>query len=252
MRSQRIEALEAYILQHKTVTLQALCQAFDVSISTLRRDLNALAAEGNVRKTYGGVVATPRGRLVSFVDRSIANPDAKQKIAMTAAAQVVDGDIIFIDSGTTTLHMAEGIQERQNLTVLTNNIEVILKMMPFDNINVISLSGVLNRKTFSFTGAESADVLKKYNVSKVFMACTGVSAESGVTNSSRSESGIKSAAVGRGQKVYLLADDRKFGVVSLITYCELAQLNALITNQAPPPALAAALENAGVQVLLAK
>ena len=88
---------------------------------------------------------------------------------------VSDGDIIFIDSGTTTLH-DRPLADRRKLTVLTNNFEVIYRAIPYENINLISLSGTLNRKTLSFTGPSAARCWAP-NVSKAFMAATGFSVE---------------------------------------------------------------------------
>lgn len=251
MRSTRIEELEAVIIQNRTISMDQLCADFGISKSTLRRDLAELVKRGRIRKIYGGVEAAPQGKLVSFMERATTAAGAKQQIGKAAAGLVRDGDIIFLDSGTTTLYMADEIGKRKNLTVLTNNIEVILRMLPYEDVQVIALSGMLNRKTFSFTGAEAAEALQRYNISKAFLACTGISAESGATNSSSSESEVKRMAVARSRNVYLLADSNKFNVVSLITYCNLADIDVLITNQAPPPAIAAALKKAGARVLLA-
>ena len=251
MRPQRIQEIENYIIKKKAVTLDDICEHFCISKSTLRRDLDEIIAGGKVRKIYGGVEAVPSGRLISFVDRSITKLDAKRLIAHKAAEFVKDGDIIFIDSGTTTLHMADKISARKNLTVLTNNLEIIIKLIPYENIQVISLSGILNRKTLSFTGSGADTVLKQYNVSKVFMACTGISVENGITNSSSTESNIKREAVGKGQQVFLLADSRKFGVVSLITYSSTASIDTLICDEQPPAGLTSALKKSKTKILIA-
>jgi len=155
-------------------------------------------------------------------------------IAIKASELVEDGDIIFVDSGTTTSHMVDSIKDKHNLTILTNNLELMIRAIPYENIHIISLSGTLNRRTLSFAGQSAVNILENYNISKAFMASTGISIENGVTNSSMQEYEIKQTAVQRSKQVYLLADSSKFDVVSLMTYCDLKKINLLVTDSRPP------------------
>ena len=133
-----------------------------------------------------------------------------------------DGDSIFIDSGTTTLYMLEYLKNKK-ITLLTNNVEVMVQAIPYENINLISLSGTLNRKTLSLTGNNAAKLLSTYNVKKAFLAATGITLETC----------IKEMAVRKSREKYLLADSSKFGVVSLLTYCNVDDLNGIITDGEP-------------------
>ncbi len=252
MRPKRIEEIKDYIYENKTVTLDQICENFDISKSTIRRDLNEILENSDIKKIYGGVTVLSKKELTSFEERNISNLKIKERIAATAAELVEDGDIIFIDSGTTTLRIIDSIITKKDLTILTNNVEIILRAIPYDNLNIISLSGTLNRKTLSFTGSSAAQVLQSYNISKAFMATTGFSIVSGVTNSSPMESDIKRMAVQRSQQVYLLADSSKYGVVSLITYCNLNKVTALITEAYPPKDVCSFIEESGGKILLAK
>ncbi|NCB93098.1 MAG: DeoR/GlpR transcriptional regulator [Clostridia bacterium] len=234
MRSQRIAEIEQYIYSHKTVTLDELCEVFQVSKNTIRRDIEEITKNPDIVKTYGGVMINSQTKkmLVSFTERNISRQDGKRRIAEEAAALVNDGDSIFIDSGTTTLYMLEYLKNKK-ITLLTNNIEVIVQAIPYENINLISLSGTLNRKTLSLTGNNAARLLSTYNVKKAFMAATGVTLENGATNSSPEETCIKEMAVKKSLEKYLLADSSKFGVVSLLTYSDVDDLTGIITDKQP-------------------
>lgn len=233
MRTKRIEDIKKYIYDNKTITLDQICDKFEISKSTLRRDLEAILSEGNIKKIYGGVTALPQRELISFDERNIAHLAEKKKIATSAAQLVENGDIIFIDSGTTTVHIIDLLKSKKNITVVTNNVAAILSGISYNNINIITLSGTLDRKTLSFTGSYGSQILKNFNIGKAFMASTGFSVASGVTNSSPLETDIKQAAVERSQQVYLLADSSKCDVVALITYCGLDKIDALITEAEP-------------------
>ena len=186
--------------------------------------------------------------LVSFTERNINRQDAKRLIADKAASFVEDGDSIFIDSGTTTLYMLEYLKNKK-ITLLTNNIEVMVQAIPYENINLISLSGTLNRKTLSLTGNNAARILSTYNVKKAFLAATGITIENGATNSSPEETCIKEMAVKKSLEKYLLVDSSKFGVVSLLTYSNVEDFTGIITDGVPTDAFCEYAEEHQVKVI---
>ena len=242
MRSQRLDSIKEYIYQQKTVTLDQLCDEFNVSKNTIRRDIDELVASEKIKKIYGGVTVEGYKPMISFDERNISNLQAKQLIAKSAASLINDNEIIFIDSGTTTMHMIEYIKDKKNLTILTNSIEVIMRSIPYPNINVISLSGSLNRKTLSFTGTSCAAVLSNFNISKAFIAATGISTNGGASNSSPAETEIKRTALMKSQKNYLLVDHTKFGIISLMTFSNFDNIDSVITDKMPPEDLQEVLE----------
>lgn len=252
MRSRRISDIEDYIYENKTVTLDQLCRVFDVSKNTIRRDLKEIIASGNFKKIYGGITVKDSKDLPPFSERNISNLDVKKMIAAKAAELVEDSDVIFIDSGTTTIHMIEHIKDRKNLTIITNNLEVMIRVIPYENIKLISLSGELDRNTLSFTGDTASAVLKSYNISKAFMASAGVSIDGGVTNSSTKEYDIKCTAVKRSNWVYLLTSADKFNAVAIMTYCTLDKLSGIITEEAPPQEIAEYMEEHEINLYIAK
>lgn len=250
MRSKRIEEIKDYIYQNKTVTLDQLCEEFQVSKNTIRRDIDELVTTEKIKKIYGGVTVEGYKPMISFDERNISNLHLKQLIAKKAAELVNEDEIIFIDSGTTTMHMIEYIKDTKNLTILTNSIEVIMRAIPYPNINIISLSGNLNRKTLSFTGSSSADVLSQYNISKAFVAATGISTIGGATNSSPAETEIKRTALMKSQKNYLLVDHSKFDIISLMTFSSFDNINTVITDAIPPASLRDTLEKNNCMIQL--
>lgn len=230
LKTKRIEQIQEYVFKHQTVSLDELCEVFDVSKNTIRRDVQELAEQGIVKKVYGGV-AVNHSTLESFTERQTRNEHLKRSIARKAASFVQDGDIIFIDSGTTTLEMAEYLQAKQ-VTIITNNLDFIINSLPYENLNVLSTGGVVDRKTKSFVSF-NIELLKAYNINKAFMASTGISISNGVTNASPLESEIKQTVVKRSSEAYLLVDHSKFDKSALMTYCSLDEIDYIITDSAP-------------------
>lgn len=252
MRAERIDSIIDFIYLNKNVTLDQICDNFNISKSTIRRDLSEILKDSNLKKTYGGITLknkwNSKNHLTSFSERNIENIDKKLNISKKAAGIVEDNDIIFIDSGTTTFHMVDYLDKVDNLTILTNNLEVIFRASKYKNINLISLSGALNRETLSFVGVTSISTIKNFNISKAFMATTGFSISNGVTNSSPLESDIKRTAISRSNKIILLADSSKFNLVSLMTYCDLEDIDILITDKMPDKNISDYLYNHKVEI----
>ncbi|MCY7616856.1 DeoR/GlpR transcriptional regulator [Bacillus sp. NMCC46] len=228
LKMKRIQQIKEYILKNQSVSLDDLVETFDVSKNTIRRDVQKLVNEGHIQKVYGGVAAN-HAKLEAFQDRQIRNQAQKRLIAREAASLVKDGDVIFIDSGTTTLELIHFIHNKQ-VTVVTNNVDFIVQAMPYKQLQVISTGGQLERKTKSFSNYSIAEEFNLYNFDKVFMASTGVSISNGVTNSSPVETSMKELVVKKGRDVFLLVDHTKFDKYAMVTYCGLDEIDYLITD----------------------
>jgi DeoR family myo-inositol catabolism operon transcriptional repressor len=233
MKSGRIKNIEKYIHDNGNVDLDVLCKEFSVSKNTIRRDIGELVKSGSIKKVYGGVTSNGK-KIVPFEERNIKNISEKILIAKNAAKYVEDGDIIFIDSGTTTVNMVEFLKDRKNVIIITNNLNIIFNAIPYSNLQIISLGGNLIRNTNSFACLETATFFENFNINKAFMAATGISITKGVTNYAHFEYQIKKTAVETSDEIFLLADYSKFNTSSLITYCNLNDINHVITDKVPP------------------
>ncbi|MBR6668479.1 MAG: DeoR/GlpR transcriptional regulator [Clostridia bacterium] len=252
MKADRILEMERYILDRGASTMEELRDHFEVSMNTVRRDVAELLKRGTVEKVYGGVCARKNEQaLTPYEVRRRGSEDAKAAIGRRAAELVQDGDIIFIDSGTTTLHMIDHLADKRELTIITNNLEAINRALPYENINIIALPGQVRRKTRSFTGDDAVRYLKRFNVRTAFMASTGLSAH-GVTNSSPMEYEIKKCAVESAEKTVLLISRAKFGVTGLMTFAQLEDFDVLITDAPPSPEEQARVNSSGAQLIIAQ
>ena len=247
MKTRRLEEMEKLIQEQGSATMEELRDAFQVSINTVRRDVAELVENGSAEKVYGGVRAVQRAGLVPYEERSLTPSSAKKALCEAAAPMVQDGDIVFVDSGTTTVHLMQWLQDRR-ITIITNSIEVIWLAMDHPNIRLIVLPGELRRSTHSIAGDESADFLSRFNTTIAFMAATGVS-RGGVTNSSEVEYAIKKAAVEHTEKAVLMVTGDKFGVTSLLTYASLNAFQRIVTDHRIPDEWMERLEAEGIEVV---
>jgi DeoR family transcriptional regulator, myo-inositol catabolism operon repressor len=253
IKDKRINKIEEYIIEHKSVSLDELMNVFKVSKNTIRRDVHELVEGGDFKKVYGGVAVNDdnRAKLESFQDRQVRNQAEKVMIGKAAADYVEDGDIIFIDSGTTTIEMIEFIKSKQ-VTIITNSLDFIVRALPYENLNVITAGGILERKTNSFGSLKYMDILNAYNINKAFMASTGVSLLNGITNASPLESELKTSVVNRSSEVFLLVDHDKFDKYGLMTYCKFDKIDYLVTNRMPSEVYQNYTEKNDIKLIISK
>ena len=233
-RDTRRKQMAEYIDQKKSVEMDELCNVFGVSMNTVRADLAYLVSTGAVEKVYGGARSNLNHELHVFNQRMGLNRDAKLRIAQEAASRINDKDIIYVDTGTTTLHLLDYLDPSKNVTILTNNLQIISQAYNMPNINVIVLPGVMNRRTNAVTDSSTLEFLGRFHYAKAFMGASGISENGKLNVYTYIEYEIKKRAVHHGQEVYLLADSSKFGDVGFVSYGELSDLTELITDKGCP------------------
>lgn len=249
MRADRLNLMEQYILSRETVSLEDLSGHFSVSLNTVRRDVAELLTRGRVRKVYGGVSACQAGQPLGYAVRSRENSGAKQVIGRLAATLVEDGTSIFLDSGSTTPNLLRHLGERTGVTVVTHSLTAMYEASTLPNLNLIALGGVYSASTSSFVGISTLSALSSISMQTIFVSATGVSLESGLTNTTYLEAEIKHSVVQRGGRVVLLADQSKFDRTAVVSFCPFDQLYAVVTDALPPQRYLEAMERAGTRLL---
>ena len=236
MKVERIHQIHELLKERKRISLDELCEIFGVSKNTIRRDIAELEEDGIIKKVYGGIVLKEADimSLEPFSDRETRNINEKKIIADLAASLVTDGEVIYIDSGTTTMHMLPRLAEKNFLTIVTASIYVLELATRFSNLNVIATGGNLQPPIKALVGADVVNCIKNYNFSKIFLASTGVSIEHGATNASPLECEVKRELVKKSCAKYLLVDNSKFDVASLMTYSDLSNIDHIVTDKRPP------------------
>ena len=223
----------------KKVIVSELSKQFHVSEETIRRDLEKLADEGHVIKSYGGAVNV----------RWKSNSVGKQKIADLISHEIQDGDHIFLDASTTAVFIAKNIKNKQHLTVITNSIENLLELSDITEWDIISTGGSLKAGSMSFLGIRAAESIQTYNADKVFLSCKGLDIEKGVTEGNDEASSIKQSMIQSAKKVYLTVDSSKFDRVAFSKTCPLSRLDVVVTDQKPEQRWMDAFEKNGVQCI---
>lgn len=233
MKNSRIDEMLSYIKERNRVSLEDLLSRFAVSMTTLRRDLREMENNGDIEKYYGGVCIKKHKALTPLSKRKQINSQGKAIIGELAAREVRDGDVIFLDSGSTVGMMPDFLGDLDEVTVITNNMLAISKLITMPKIQLITLSGVYNRDTYSFVGERVAEILRNYNLSKAFMGSSGIALNDVVTHSTALEAQVKRLAVSAASFTYLLVDHLKFDRVAPFTYASFDAIDTVITDEEP-------------------
>lgn len=235
MKVDRLNDMEQYILKTGTSSLEELCRHFDVSMSTIRRDVGELIRRNRVEKVYGGVA---RSQARSAEDSNAALQTqaqfAKKGKGYYAASFVRDGMSVFLDSGAAGLDILPHLANKRNITVISHSLTVLAEATRYPTLNVIALGGIYNSATASFSGNSVLSELAKMSIDLVFLTADGVSTERGLTSSSYTEIEVKKNVAKWNRDLILLADGCEFGQSALITFCELRRLRAIISDKPVP------------------
>ncbi|MBN1052559.1 DeoR/GlpR family DNA-binding transcription regulator [Clostridium cagae] len=201
------------------ISVVELVKLLEASESTIRRDLNNLHNEGLLKKIHGGATllneSTAKHDYKVNVRKSL-NTDKKLEIARYAASLIENGELIYLDAGTTTEAIIPFI-EAKDITVVTNAI-VHAKNLLEKNIRTLILGGELKAVTEAIVGPITVEHLKKYNFTKGFFGTNGVSNKNGYTTPDVNEAMVKAEAIKRCNKAFVLCDESKLDEVSFITF----------------------------------
>lgn len=233
LAEQRARAILQQVSQCRTVRVTELCQVTGASEATIRRDLNSLARQGRLVKIHGGATSLEEEEFLAR-EPDLATKQRytreKERIARYAASLVGDDDVVFLDTGTTVLHMANHLKDSKALFI-TSSIDFAGMLSAYER-NVHVLGGILKPGTVDVVGSEALNALRQYNFTKAFLGTCGVSTNQGFTTPDSETAALKVLAASRAQSVYILADSSKFGRVAAATILPLDRAR-IITDQMP-------------------
>lgn len=253
LKQERIRLMDEYISQKGFVSLDELCRKFSISINTARSDVREIINTGRAQKTYGGVSALPVANYASYEIREEEHSAIKQSIAHTAAQFVDDGDIIYIDVGTTCLPIVDYIPAEYKITIITNDLAVISKAARRPNTKLMTMGGTYQSHSNSFKCTYPAmhSYIDSCNITKAFLGTTGVSPRGMLTNSENFGREVRSLLLQRCPECYLLADATKFGRAALLSYGSLRDLAACITDRGLSEKYRKLCHDVGVRLIMA-
>lgn len=232
-------------------SISSLADALEVSTETVRRDIRLLAAKGLVIKSHGNVHWPDRRDDQPLQRRMSENMAAKRLIAAAAAREIVDGESLLIDSGSTTIFVAEALRGHRNLTAVTISAPIAQHLSQGSGNRVFLAGGEMRADDSAVFGPAALGFIEQFSVQTAVVSAAALSAGQGLMDNHLCEAEICRALVKRAERVIVTADSSKFTAKGLIVACGFDEIDLVITDAPPPPNVAEQLEAADVQVLVA-
>lgn len=234
------------------VEVKSLARDLDVTPETIRRDLTALERRGLLLRAHGGAVPVDRTTLEPTVDqRDVESVAQKEAIAQAALREITHDVSIILDSGTTTMRLAQILPSNLNLTVVTNSMPIAAVLAGKPGISLHVLGGHVRENTLAAVGPWAWDALEHISVDIAFIGTNGVTADRGLTTPDVDEARVKSAFVEKGRRVIALADHTKFGREDFALVAPMFSIDTVITDAGIDPDVAAEIAALGVEVVRA-
>lgn len=235
-------------VRNGTDQVAELATTFGVSEMTVRRDLRELEDEGKLTRVHGGAVSTFGER--PFAEIAVERHEQKDRIGTAAADLVQDGEAVMLDVGTTTLQLARHLRGR-HVTIITSSLAAYEELLPEDTIELVLVGGIVRRSYRSLVGTVAEDALRQLRADIAFLGASGIGEDLAVLDTTMEEVPIKRGMLAAANRAVLLADSSKFGNPGLVRVCGADELDAVVTDDGAPAARRAALQEAGVEVIIA-
>ncbi len=250
---ERIQKVYQYVQSQSRASVRNLCEVFDVSESTVRRDLTELENRKLLKRTHGGAICLEVvGLEPTYLEKQDQEQQEKQRIAACAAKLIQSGDSVLVDSGTTTLGLAQYLCKFEKLTVVTNSIFLMQQLSAYSNITLVCIGGTLRSNTMALAGPFAEENLSRLRVDKAFIATNGVDIDRGLTTPSILEASVKTQMIQISEQVYVMADHTKFGRVSFARFGTLKQIDGCITSRQVPEELQREFTHRNIRLIFAE
>jgi len=245
----RRSVLEQMLRGGQRIRNAEMARRFGVAEMTIRRDLEALAAAGVAVRNYGGAQALGRVTFeFAFSDRNRLNSPAKRRIGAAAARRISPGQIVLIDTGTTTLEIARALSGRRiPCTIVTSSLVIAGELWSRPGVELVLLGGRVRNGSPDLVGEGT---LADIRLVKADLAFLGVDAmdEGGCFAADADVAQVAGVMLRQARRVIVVADASKLGRREPARYARWHQVDELITDRRAQPSMLAAIQAAGVKV----
>jgi DeoR/GlpR family transcriptional regulator of sugar metabolism len=248
---QRRELIRDRVIETGSVRIDALAREFGVTVMTIHRDLNALEADGWVRKVRGGATIRAAALIDTTVQHRLVDMvEAKSAIAHQALNHVESGQALLLDDSTTVLRLAQLLPGHGPLTVITNFLMAINALSGKEDLELIGLGGTYTAAHDAFLGLATCDAIAKLRADVLFMSTTALGG-GGLFHKSQETIQVRQAMMRAAARRVLLVDHQKFHRRATHHLAQVTDFDLVIVDDGIDPAELAALRDAGVAVEVA-
>ncbi|CAM4236437.1 DeoR family transcriptional regulator [Bordetella muralis] len=249
----RQSALVELVRSHGSASIESLARHFDVTLQTVRRDVNLLAEAGLLSRFHGGVrIESSTIENIAYRKRQGLHAEAKQRIAQAVAKAVPDGCSLILNIGTTTEAIARALLHHRGLRVITNNLHVADILSDNPDCEIIIAGGVVRPRDRGIVGEATIDFIRQFKVDIGLIGISGIEADGTLRDYDFREVRVARSIIDQSREVWLAADSSKFQRQAMVELAHISQIDRFFTDAYPQPPLAQVLQESGVRCVIAE
>jgi DeoR family transcriptional regulator of aga operon len=249
LNEERRRAILDILNREGRLLVSELARKFKTSQVTIRKDLDVLHGQGLVHRSHGGALPAREGALEDPTLREKEKLHRKEKlrIAEAATAMVKEGQVVILDSGTTTTAIARALRNFRKLTIVTNAVNIAAELAGTE-VEVILTGGTLRKNSFSLVGPMAEETLRHLNADILFLGVDGIDVHYGLSTPNLLEAKVNRMMVEGAKRTVAVCDSSKFGRRSLSHIVQLSAIQGVITDRGIPKTDLKALKKARIDM----
>jgi DeoR family transcriptional regulator of aga operon len=249
-QEERIQGIMKILDKENRVLITDLCDAFSTTAVTIRKDLDMLQRDGVIKRTHGGAILNrPLFHGLPLSEKEKIHLEEKERIAVEAVKIIREGDVVILDSGSTTTQLARRMKDLKGIKVITNAVNIAFELANSE-LEIILTGGALQKNSSTLIGPIADDALRKISADKLFLGVDGIDYEMGLTTPEIAEANTSRVMMQRAGEKILLVDSSKFGRRSLGVICQVKDIDKIITTKQMDKSEAKKFGDMGVEVVL--
>lgn len=245
----RQDEIKRLLNSDKRVRVSELASSFMVSEETIRRDLKYLEEQGVLRRVHGGAILPVSSEEQPLQIRSRIKPRAKARIAALACDLIEEGMALFLDTGTSTLALAQQLQRFSRLKIITNSLDIAALLTQQSDNQVTLTPGLVRRNDNALIGPHTLEFAQQFHYDIAFMGIGAIDLQLGFMDYEEPEALLRRVLCRHCRHSVILADESKFGQRTFINTLPFHAVNSVITNVLPHESYVASLEEQHVSIL---
>ncbi|GLQ36301.1 DeoR family transcriptional regulator [Amylibacter marinus] len=217
-----------------SVEVDSLSQELQVTTQTIRRDLAELCDQGLATRTHGGARRLAASVSMGYEERRLKNAAGKQQIAQAAAQLIPNGASVILNIGTTTEQVATALTLHEDLTVISNNINIIHILRRARMASLVLIGGTVRTSDGAIVGEEAVRHISDYKTDFAVIGASSIDVDGSILDFDPREVAVARAILENARTRILVIDSAKFDVNAPIRIAKLDNIDFIVTD-APPP-----------------
>jgi DeoR/GlpR family transcriptional regulator of sugar metabolism len=253
IQEERLQKIEAYVKLKKICYFQELCDAFQVSKATIRRDLQLLVQRNRLNLVRGGASDISVGTSAEppYEVKKNVNHEEKVRIAQKACSLIRSGETVILDSGSTILELARQIESMPGINVATNDLLVAGRLANARDVNLTMIGGGVRKGYFTTLGYFAQFTLEHINADKAFIGVDAISVAKGCMITNTEEVSVKKLIMKAAREKIVVCDHSKFDNIAFINLCAVGDVDMVITGREVSQDIYEGFKDAGINIILA-